>query len=61
MTNPFFSYSQLATAIDRVRRPECIKPLRARESEAELLLEQLKAAAAELRKLEAERATGVGR
>lgn len=48
-----------ANAVARMARPGCIKVLRPRGSEADLLLEHLKAAAATLARLAAEQ-TGAG-
>lgn len=45
---------QQADAVLRVARPECVKALKARRSEIDLTLEQLRAAAATLAKLAAE-------
>ena len=47
-------------AVLRMARPECIKVLRCRESEGELLLKQLKAAAETLARIAGARSSGAG-
>lgn len=49
--NTHFSDTVMAQAIESVARPECLRPLRLRDSEADRILATLRAAARKLRQI----------
>lgn len=56
MSDKEVSFDQQAAAVALVARPECLKAIRCRDAEAELLLTHLAAAVATLRTLARRRA-----